>query len=229
MLNPMKPYPIFLIGLEKRHCIFIGGGHEAEFKVKGLLDCDATVTVIHPTLTPQLEVWADEALFTWIKRPFQPGDLHGAFFVMAERSDPETNALIWEEAEREGCLVNVMDDVQHCNFVAGSVVRRGPLTLSISTSGAAPALSVRMRERFEKELGPEYETFLTWMQALRPPMAATHPSFQERKALWYELMDSDVLDLMKNGRLPEAREQIAEILAIDPLPDALFEGELAKS
>ena len=62
----MKPYPIFLIGLEKRHCIMIGGGHEAEFKVKGLLDCDAVVTVIHPTLTPQLEAWAEAGQFTWL-------------------------------------------------------------------------------------------------------------------------------------------------------------------
>lgn len=219
----MKPYPIFLIGLEKRHCIFVGGGHEAEFKVQGLLACEAMVTVIHPTLTPQLAAWADEALFTWIKRPFQPGDLHGAFLVIAERSDPETNALIWEEAEREGALVNVMDDVDHCNFVAGSVVRRGPLTLSISTSGAAPALSVRMRQRFEQEYGPEYEVFLTWMQALRPLMANAYPSFQERKRRWYELVDSEVLDLIRNGRLSDARQQIAEILAIEPLPDTLYE------
>jgi precorrin-2 dehydrogenase / sirohydrochlorin ferrochelatase len=210
----MKPYPIFLTGLHNRHCIVIGGTHEAEGKVRSLLAVDATVTVISPELNETLAEWADDGCFTWLKRPFQPGDLRGAFLVIAERSDPESNALIWEEGEAEGVLVNVMDDVEHCNFVAGSVVRQGPLTLSISTSGAAPALAVRLRERFEAEFGREYAIFLEWMQALRPHMSATYPSFQERKRRYYELVDSDVLSLIKNGRLAEARQQVETITGI---------------
>ena len=134
----MKPYPIFLVDLASRPCIVIGGGNEGEFKVKGLLDCDAAVTMISLHLTPQLQTWAEEGWLTWIKRHYLPGDLEGAFLVIAERSDPETNAQIWQEAQTEGALINVMDDVPHCNFVAGSVIRRGPLVVSISTSGAAP-------------------------------------------------------------------------------------------
>lgn len=217
----MKPYPIFLIGLQNRHCVMIGGGHEATFKVRGLLDCDAVVTVIHPTLTPELAAWAEEGQFTWLKRPYHPGDLHGAFLVIAERSDPKTNACIWAEAEAEGCLVNVMDDVDHCNFVAGSVVRQGLMTIAISTSGAAPTLSVRLRERMEAEFGEEYATLLTWMQSLRPPMAVQYPNFQERRQRWYELVDSEVLTLLRDGRLQEAQQLVAEVTGIDPLPDVI--------
>ena len=195
----MKPYPIFLTGLHNRHCIVIGGTHEAEGKVRGLLAVDATITVISPKLNETLSAWADEGCFTWLKRPFQSGDLHGAFLVIAERSDPETNTLIWDEAEAEGILVNVMDDVDHCNFVAGSVIRQGHLTLSISTSGTAPTLAVRLRQRFEQEFGEEYAIFLEWMHHLRPHMAATYPSFQERKKRYYALVDSDVLVMIKNG------------------------------
>jgi len=211
----MKPYPIFLNNLAERHCIVIGGGHEGEFKVKGLLDCDATVTVISPTLTDQLHAWADEGRFTWLDRAYQPGDLRGAFLIIAERADPETNAQVWAEGEAEGALVNVMDDVEHCNFVAGSVVRQGPLTISISTSGAAPALSVRMRERMEQEFGPEYGLFLEWMHELRAPMAARYPDFQERRAHWYELVDSDVLQLLRDGQHEWARQRVAEIVGIE--------------
>ncbi len=211
----MKPYPIFLIGLENRHCIVIGGGHEAEGKVRGLLDCDATVTVIHQTLTPTLEAWADEGRFTWLQRPYQQGDLRGAFLVIAERADPETNARIWAEAEAEGALVNVMDDVGHCSFVAGSVVRQGHLTISISTSGAAPALSVRLRQKMEQEFGPEYATFLAWLQQLRAPMSQQYPAFGERRTRWYELVDSDILQLIRDGRFDLARQRLEEISGID--------------
>lgn len=210
----MKPYPIFLIGLENRHCLVVGGGHEAEGKVKGLLECDANVTVIHPTLTERLAAWADEGRFTWLQRPYQEGDLAGAFLIIAERADPATNARIWAEAEAAGALVNVMDDVDHCNFVAGSVVRQGHLAVAISTSGAAPALSVRLRQRLEAELGPEYATFLAWLAALRAPMSQTYEAFSERRRRWYDIVDSDILDLIRDGRLEEAHQRLAALSGI---------------
>lgn len=220
--DTMKPYPIFLVGLQDRSCIVIGGGHEAEHKVKGLLEVEATVTVISPTLTAALQALAEDGRFTWIDRLYQPGDLRGAFLVIAERSDPQTNAAIHAEAEQEKALVNVMDDVPHCNVVAGSVVRQGRLVISISTSGAAPALAVRLRQEFEERFDPAYGTFLEWMQALRQPMAAAHPQFAERKQCWYALIDSDVLALIRDGRFAEARQRIQAIsgVALDPSPPA---------
>jgi siroheme synthase-like protein len=214
----MKPYPIFLIGLQDRHCIVIGGGHEAEFKVRGLLEVEATVTVISPTLTAVLQEWAEDGRFIWLDRAYQPGDLRGAFLVIAERADTATNAAIFAEAEAEKALVNVMDDVPHCNFAAGSVVRQGPLAISISTSGAAPALAVRLRQEFEQRFDPAYGTFLEWMQSLRQPMTAAHPQFAERKRRWYELIDSDVLELIRDGRTDEAQTLIQSITGINPLP-----------
>lgn len=218
----MKPYPIFLIGLENRNCVVIGGGHEAEFKVKGLLDVAATVTVIAPELTEPLQAWAHDGRFVWLDRDYEPGDLRGAFLVISERGEPARNKAIYTEAEAEKAIVNVMDDVQHCNFVAGSVIRQGPLTMSISTSGAAPTLAVRLREEFEQRFDPAYGLFLEWMQALRPAMAATHPKFSERRRRWYEIVDSDVLDMIRDGRYADARAAISEMTGIDPLPDKIL-------
>lgn len=211
----MKPYPIFLVGLESKHCVVVGGGHEAEGKVKGLLQCDANVTVIHPELTAELQSLAEKGCFIWIQRPYRPGDLKGAFLVIAERQDPVTNCHIWAEGLRENCLTNVMDDNPHCNFVAGSVVRQGPLTIAVSTSGAAPAFSVRLRQRLEKEFGAEYKTYLEWLQALRPGMKQTHSSFSERKKRWYEIVDSDILDLIRHNRLEEARDRLRELSGVE--------------
>jgi siroheme synthase-like protein len=210
----MKPYPLFLIGLQDRHCVVIGGGHEAEHKVAGLLEVAAAVTVIAPELTPTLQQWADDGRFVWLDRDYEAGDLKGAFLVIAERADAGRNAAIYEEAETERALVNVMDDVAHCNVVAGSVVRQGPLVISISTSGAAPALAVRLREEFEQRFDPAYGTFLEWMEALRPSIAAAHPQFAERKRRWYELVDSEVLALIRDGREAEARQLIQDITGI---------------
>ncbi len=209
----MKVYPIFLIGLEAKGCVVVGGDAEAERKVEGLLECDAAVTVISPVVTDRLRKWADEGTITWTPRDYKRGDLRGKFLVIVTGQDPQTNDLIWREAEAEGVLVNVMDDPPHCNFIAGSVVRRGPLAIAISTSGCAPALAVRLREKMERDLGPEFASFLDLMGKLREPLAARYPDFETRRARWYELVDSDVIDRLREGRPDLARRRAAEIIA----------------
>lgn len=213
----MKVYPVFLIGLEKKRCVVVGGGSEAERKVEGLLDCEAAVTVIGPEITERLRGRAEDGTIAWIPKEYEPGDLRGAFLVIATGRDPEINERIWREAESEGALVNVVDDPPHCNFIAGSVVRRGPLAVAVSTSGCAPALAVRIRERFEREFGPEFASFLELLQELREPLAARYPDFEARRAVWYDLVDSDVIDLLREGRPDLARQRAAEIAGQDAL------------
>lgn len=208
----MKPYPIFLNNLDEQRSVVIGGGHEAERKVGDLLECDANVTLIHPDPIEPLRQWADEGTIEWVPRDYQPGDLEGAFLVIVSETNPEKTHPIWKEARERNVLINAMDDVPHCNFVAGSIVRRGPLVVSISTSGAAPALSVRLRQRMEDEFGPEYAAFLEIMQALREPMAEHYPDFDERRDRWYELVDSDVLELLRQGRRTDALDRIDSIV-----------------
>ena len=211
----MKPYPIFLVGLDQRHCVVLGGGHEAEFKVKGLLDVDANVTVIAEQIGDRLAEWAEQGRIMWLARRYELGDLRGAWLVIAEQHDAATNAQIKAEAEQERALITVLDDIPNCSAVAGSVVRQGPLAITISTSGAAPALAVRLRQRFEREFGAEYGLFLCWMGELRPIMKATHPRFKERRRRWYEIIDSPALTHIRNGDLDEARRVIAEIVGVN--------------
>ncbi len=94
----MKGYPLFLIGLEKRRCIVVGGGPEAERKVEGLLECDAAPTVIAREVTDRIRSLAAERRLTWIERDYRRGDLQGAFLVIAEKRDSATNTRVWNEA-----------------------------------------------------------------------------------------------------------------------------------
>jgi siroheme synthase-like protein len=138
--------------------------------------------------------------------------LKGACLVIAAEQEPATRSCIWEEARSEKALVNVTDDVEHCNFIAGSVVRRGRLTIAVSTNGCAPALAVRMRERLERELGPEYGEFLELLSSLREGMARQNSSFETRRELWYRLVDSDILDHLRAGRRELAQGTVEQIL-----------------
>src|SRR5690606_39799647 len=117
----------------------------------------------------------------------------------------------WEEAQRERVLINAMDDVPHCTFVAGSILQRGKLTVAISTSGAAPALAVRLRQRLEAELGPEYDIFLEWMARLSAPMSAHFPSFERRRERWYALSDAAMPEPVAAGACALAVRRVAPV------------------
>lgn len=209
----MKGYPVFLVGLENKRCVVVGGSREAERKAEGLLACDAQVAVIGARVTSRLREWADAGRIEWIARDFRPGDVEGAYLVIAENADPAISAQVWEEAQ--GRLVNIMDDVERCNFIAGSVVQQGPLTIAISTNGCAPALAVRLRERMREEFGPEYAAFLELMRELREPLARRFPDFQQRRAVWYALVDSDILDLFRAGEPERAMDRAAKIVGFE--------------
>lgn len=210
----MKPYPIFLVGLARRTCVVIGGGAEAERKTVGLLDCDAAVRLIAGDVTPALGTLAEAGRIAWEPRAYREGDLAGAFLVIVAETDPRIVHAAWGEAQTRGIPINAVDDVEHCSFIAGSVVRRGALTVAISTAGAAPALAVRLRERIERELGPEYAAFLELAEELREPLARHLPDFQTRREAWYRLVDSDVLELLREGRTEQARERALAILEL---------------
>ena len=189
-----------------------GGNHEAERKVGGLLACNAAVTVYSESVTDPLREWAEEGVITWIPRWYTSGDLKDVFLAIVAITDHEATKPIWAEAEAEKVLLNAMDDVPHCSFVAGSVVEQGPLTLAISTSGSAPALSVRLRQEFEERFGPAYGQFLYVMKSLRPHMVAHFDEFEERRTKWYQIVDSPMLGLLKDKHEEEACIVLKDIL-----------------
>jgi siroheme synthase-like protein len=196
----VNSYPVFLVGLERRRCVVIGGGAEAERKVQGLLDCAAMVTLIAADPGERLAALAATGRIQWLARDYAEGDLEGAFLVIVTERDAAATPRIVEEAERRRLLINVMDDAPRCSFIAGSVVRRGPLSVAISTSGCAPALAVRLREWLEAEIGPETAEFLEMMAELRESLQRTGLGFDRRRALAYALVDSEIREHLRAGR-----------------------------
>lgn len=207
-------YPVY-IQLREQPCIVIGGGKIAEGKVAGLLAAQANVTVISPDLTAHLRDLVEEKQITYLARTYQAGDLTGAFMVICATDHAETNHQVWQEASANRQLVNVVDDMPRCNFIAPSILRKGDLTIAISTSGKAPALAVRLKERLQRELGPEYERFLELAGELREPLARNIPDFETRKALWYELVDSEILEVLARGDETAAREIISQVVGFE--------------
>ena len=204
-------YPITLVHLDQVRCLVVGGGRVAARKVIGLLAGGAHAVVISPALCDQLEVLAARGDIEALRRPYQPGDLEETFLVIAATDDPAVNRQVWEAAQSRGILVNVVDAPDRCTFIAPAVVRRGALTLAISTGGQCPALARHLRERLEQEFGPPYGRFVELLGELRKQaIIALCPS--QRNALWEQLFHSDVLALLASGDEAAARRRAEEIL-----------------
>lgn len=162
----MKYYPVFL-NLKNRLCIVIGGGKVAERKVKMLLEVGAKIKVISPELTKDLTKLADEKKIIWEKREYKKGDLEGAWLVITATNNKEVQIEVQQEAEEKRIFCNIVDVPELCSFIVPSVIKRGLLTIAISTSSASPAVSRRIRENLENLFGEEYVIYMNLMKNLR--------------------------------------------------------------
>lgn len=207
----MGVYPVSLI-LQHRPCVVIGGGRIAEGKVRGLLEAGAVVRLISPALTPGLQELASAGRFEWIGREYRTGDLAGAFLAIAATDHGAVNRAVWAEAESRHVLLNAVDDVEHCHFHAPAIHRQGDLVVAISTAGKAPALAVRIKERIAELIGPAYGQWLDLLGTFREALVAAFADPRQRTAVWYRLVDSQGLDLVRRGDLAGARRHLDAIV-----------------
>jgi precorrin-2 dehydrogenase/sirohydrochlorin ferrochelatase len=147
-----------------------------------------------------------------LPREYQPGDLAEIGLVIAATDNPATNEAVWQEAKATGCLVNVVDDPDRCNFHVPAIVRRGELTLSVSTGGNSPALARRIRRSLEQQFDSAYGPYLALLGELRPLVRERVASQAQRKMLWESLLDTQILELLRAGATDAARERAQEIV-----------------
>lgn len=159
----IKYYPAFL-NLKGKYCVVIGGGRIAERKIRALLRAGASVTVISPVITKNIKSLVQKNKVKLLQRNYRKGDLKKAFLTIAATSSKELHAKIAREFKG---LLNVVDEPELCNFIVPSVVKRGPLTIAISTSGASPAMAKTIRKEIESLYPEEIGLYINELKRIR--------------------------------------------------------------
>ena len=163
MTNRESLFPVFL-KLAGRRVLVVGGGPVAASKLAALAAAGAVVHVVAPDVVPEIA-----ALGVAIaRREFVAADLDDAWFVVAAAT-PEVNRQVADAAESRHVFVNAVDDLASASAYLGGVVRKGGVTLAISTDGRAPALAGLLREGLETRA------------ARRPGEAGTRPRDAARR------------------------------------------------
>jgi len=218
----MQYYPVSL-DIKNRKCLVVGGGGVGTRKVMTLIDCDAKVTVVSPTVSGQLLELANNGLIVLEKRPYRETDLDGMFLVIGTTDDEELNRQISMDAEKLNMLCNIADRPEVCNFILPSIVNRGDLTISISTSGKSPALAKRLRIELEEQFGNEYAEFLRLMGAIRKKLLSQKHEPEAHKHLFEKLISGGLLDMIRGNRKDEIDSLLCEVLGEEFQFDLLME------
>ncbi len=207
----MKTYPIFAI-IENKPCLVVGGGAVGERKVQDLLAAGARVTVVSPTLTPELAALASRGEIRYLAADFTASQVEGMALVMAATDDPEVNAKVSAAAQARAIWVNVADEPEHCTFIVPAQVRRGDLTLAISTGGASPALARQVREELQQHFGPEYGPYLDLLQRVRTRLLSERRAHPDNGPLFHRLVHSPLKEAVAQGDRARVLTVLHEVL-----------------
>ena len=216
--------PIF-VQLKGKQALVVGGGATALAKIETLLPRGARVRVVAPEARMEIRQYAHEGKLEWVERRFVPADLDGCFLAIAATDAPEVNEAVYRAAGEHGVLCNSVDDIPHCDFFFGSIVRRGELQIAISTNGESPALAQRMRREIDAQLPEDLGPWLGRLGELRRQVLQMHPRSENRRLLLHQLAQRPICDssqcpsrLMAVSGLPRRNENAGKVFLVGAGP-----------
>lgn len=211
-------YPLFLHTQNVR-CVVVGGGKVGCRKLAELLDCgisEALVIDLHPA-SEELKQFLADSRVCFEQREFQPADLDCtpdvAFLtlVFAATSDATVNADIVAACTERRVLCNSATAPDTSGFIVPGRVSRGRLTVAVSSGGASPALSRRLRRELDAFLAP-YEKLTELLARLRPHLLALGRDSGHNKKLFRAVVDSPLSQALTTGDAAHCAALLRELL-----------------
>jgi precorrin-2 dehydrogenase/sirohydrochlorin ferrochelatase len=185
----------------------------ARRKIESLLEYNAKVRVVSPRVEAIIEEWAAKGLITWQKRNFAADDLQDALLVFIATDNSDLNSQIAGLCRQKNIMVNAVDDPSNCDFYVPSVLRRKSLSLAISTAGKSPLFAARLRRELEDIVTDEYGDFVEMLGEFREQIKSSGLPIEDRKRLYTELVNSDILELLKIGAKEKVEERIKQCMS----------------
>ena len=196
-------FPVFL-RLAGRRVLLVGAGPVGASKLQGLLDAGALITVVAPEIVADIQqaAAANAAAITLQKRAFEVSDLDGVWYVVAAAT-PDVNRAVARAAEARQLFVNAVDDPPNATAYLGGVLRRGGVTVAISTDGHAPALAGLLREGLDALLPQELSEWLDEARAVRKKWLADGVPMEERRPLLLKTLN-EIYARRETAKNPES-------------------------
>lgn len=185
-------YPLML-NLDRRKVAIIGGGTIAERKAAGLIEAGAIVTIISPNVTAALHVMIDSRKCMWRNKYFESNDIAEFFIIIAATNDALVNQMVKQSA-MEHQLVLLIDDPSSSDFQIPALMRRGDLSISISTNGASPKLAKKIKNQLAEQYDERYESYLEFLQQARSFILENVHDSDKKNMLLTKILDERFLN-----------------------------------
>jgi siroheme synthase-like protein len=155
---------------------------------------------------------------TWEERAYERGDVAGYRLAVACTDDPSANQAVFEDGEAAGVWVNAADDPARCSYTLPARLDRGRVLVTVSTGGHSPALAAWLRDQLAEHVDDHIDTLSGLLAEARAELLAE--GGRASGSDWRTALDSGMLELVRAGRLDEARELLRATLhpADPPLP-----------
>ena len=207
----MKHLPLFF-DIQQRSCLVVGGGEIAARKVEALLRAGAKVTVVSPQLNPQLKAHHAVGEIEQLAETFNPTHLDGYVLAVAATDDERINKQVSDMAQQRNIPVNVVDSPKLSSFIFPSIIDRSPVTVAISTAGAAPVLARLLRARLETLIPASYGRLAELAAGFRHSVKTRLAKSTERRRFWEEILQGPVAELVYAGKEEEAARALQTAL-----------------
>ncbi len=201
-----------MLDVRTRPVIVLGGDQVAAEKAAALVASGARVSMLHPDFGAEVRDLARRGQVTLRAKSYEPGDLAGAFVVVAATTDLALIEAIWQETQERGQPVNIVDVPRYCTFILPSVLRRGKLTIAVSTEGASPSLARGIRQQLEESFPPAYEDYIDLAAQVRFHLRQQGLTYHVRDEFFRAFMASDVLNALIAGERARALALAVELL-----------------
>jgi uroporphyrin-III C-methyltransferase/precorrin-2 dehydrogenase/sirohydrochlorin ferrochelatase len=206
--------PVFL-DIRGRRVVVDGPGTAAARRIERALDAGAEVHAFDPEPEEEVEALEGRTRLTLHRRLPEEADIEGAVLVYGASEDPARDARLWEWTRARGILCNIADVNEMCDFITPSIVDRSPVTVAISTGGAAPVIARILRARLEATLPAAFGRLAEFAGGFRELIAAKIRDGRARRHFWERLIDGPAGDAFLAGRVDEARARVLADLEVE--------------
>lgn len=175
----------FMIDIQKKDCLVVGGGSVAYRKVLELLEFGAEVTVVAPEICKEIMGLPDIRV---LKKAYETKDVFGRFLVIAATNAEETNRNISKDCQERQILVNAVDIKDACSFIFPAIIKKKDLVVSISTGGNSPAGAAYLKQKIGQSIPAYYEENMEILGNVRDKVMEEIPDAEDRKDFYYHLL-----------------------------------------
>lgn len=197
-------------------CLVVGGGAVATRKVRQLLRAGAAVTVHATEVADELRALSVEQKFEVVERPFTPESVGAYQLIVAATDVPAVNAEVARACSEAQRFCNVVDDRVASSAIMPAVVDRSPVTVAVSTGGAAPVLATQIRQLLEEQLPARLGALAEFMDRWREPVKTRVADFDQRRDLWQAILDGPIGQHVLDGQTEAADALLEAQLANEP-------------